>query len=357
MRSLKALIARGQSPWYDNLSRKLISSGDLEELIEEGIVGITSNPTIFDNAISNSNDYDSALAKNAKDAISAQDTYWDLVCKDIADAADILRNVYDSTNQLDGYVSVEVSPLLANDTVETIVQANELFTRISKDNVMIKIPATKEGIGAIEAVISNNIPVNVTLIFSVERYQEVINAYKKGIANLRSSGINSTPACVASFFISRLDAKVDEQLEEGSDLIGKAANANASMAYEIFQREFKDSLDNPNELMRPLWASTSIKNKSFSPTLYIDELLAKNTVNTLPHTTIEAIRSQPDDFPSNDLDDNREKHSKFMERILEKIDIDAIMQQLEDEGVESFKKSYHSCLESISARLEQFTTK
>lgn len=357
MRSLQKMLERGQSPWYDNLSRKILENGDLQKMIDSGIVGITSNPTIFDNAISKTDDYDDALKENASNGVSAEDTYWNLVCKDISDACDIMRPVYDSSNKLDGYVSVEVSPLLANDTVGTITQANELYARLSKDNVMIKIPATKEGLGAIEAVIGNNIPVNVTLIFSIERYAEVIEAYKKGIAALREKGIENTPACVASFFISRLDSKVDAQLDEGSELIGKAANANASIAYELFKTEFKDSLDEPRSLMRPLWASTSIKNPSFSPTLYVDELLAKNTVNTLPHVTIEAIQTSEGDFSSEDIDAKADQHAKDFAAIENAVNIDVIMKELEDEGVTSFKGSYHSCLDSISTRLAQFTTK
>lgn len=357
MRSLQKMLERGQSPWYDNLSRKILESGELKEMISTGIVGITSNPSIFDNAISKSNDYDDALKVNAQNGLSAQDTYWDLVCKDISDAADIMRPVFDSSNKLDGYVSVEVSPLLANDTVGTIVQANELYARISKDNVMIKIPATLEGLGAIEAVVANNIPVNVTLIFSIARYAQVIESYKKGIAALREKGIDDTPACVASFFISRLDSKVDAGLEQGSDLIGKAANANASIAYELFKTEFKDQLDDPRSLMRPLWASTSTKNPAFSPTLYVDELLAKNTVNTLPHVTIEAIGSSPGDFPSEDIDAKADQHAKDFAAIEKAVNIDVIMKELEDEGVDSFKNAYGSCLESISTRLAQFSAK
>lgn len=357
MRSLKKMLDRGQSPWYDNLSRQLLISGELDKFIEEGIVGITSNPTIFDNSISKSDDYDEALRENAINASTPEDTYWNLVCKDIADAADILRPVYEQSNGLDGYVSVEVSPMLAKNTVDTIVQANELYARLSKDNVMIKIPATKEGLGAIEAVIGNNIPVNVTLIFSIERYTEVIASYKKGIAKLREKGISDTPACVASFFISRLDTKLDPQLPEGSPLIGKAANANASAAYDLFKTEFKDLLDNPRNLMRPLWASTSTKNPLFSQTLYVDELLAKNTVNTLPLATIEAIRNSDGDFPTVDLDINSDQQAKILSEIENLVDLDTIMIELENEGVESFMKSYTSCLESIAARLAQFAPK
>ena len=357
MRSLKKMLERGQSPWYDNLSRKLIESGELETFIEEGIVGITSNPTIFDNSISKTNDYYYPLKINANKNITPEDTYWDLVCEDISNAADIIRPVFDDSKGVDGFVSVEVSPLLANDTVETIVQANELFARISKDNVMIKIPATKEGLGAIEAVIANNIPVNVTLIFSIERYEEVIQAYKKGIRALRDKGISDTPASVASFFISRLDTKLDPQLPEGSNLIGKAAIANASGAYELFKTEFKEYLDQPQSLMRPLWASTSTKNPTFSQTLYVDELLAKNTVNTLPYSTIEAIRAGKDDFPLVDLEHDAEQLSKYMAEIENILDVNKIMEELEAEGVESFKNSYISCLKSIEARLAQFTDK
>ena len=344
MRTLTQLYKRGQSPWYDNLSKGLIESGDLSKLVDGGIVGVTSNPTIFDQAISGSSDYDSSL-KNCKErGLSPEETYWELVCNDIAAAADVLRPIYDSTNGKDGYVSVEVSPMLAHKTAETIAQANELFARISKDNVMIKIPATPQGIPAIEAVLANSIPVNVTLIFSQDRYIDVVNAYKAGVAKAQKSA-----ASVASFFISRLDSKVDAQLQSDSDLLGKAAIANAGVVYDLFEQNFDKS--ERETAQRPLWASTSTKNDSYSPTLYVDELIDSNTVNTLPHVTIDAISTSDGDFPAQNLADEIETHKKTWEQVVVAVPIDAILKELEVEGVSSFEKSYESCIASISARL------
>jgi transaldolase len=347
MRTLKGLYERGQSPWYDNLSRGLIESGELSALIENGIVGVTSNPTIFDQSISKSSDYDKRLAQCKADNKDAEQTYWDLVCADIADAADLLRPTFDSTNQQDGYVSVEVSPLLAHNTAETIAQTNELYSRIGRDNVMIKIPATLEGLPAIEAVISNSIPVNVTLIFSQERYAQVISSFQNG-----AEKASKIPASVASFFISRLDSKVDKTLEANPLLQGKAAIANAAIAYSMFQDQFGSTSDEFNA-QRPLWASTSTKNPEYSPTLYVDELIAKNTVNTLPAATIDALSSELGEFPKTDLNDQLSKLQSSWNEILTISPIDAIMKELEDEGVSSFQASYESCLESITTRLAQ----
>jgi transaldolase len=353
MRTLAQLNDRGQSPWYDNLSRTLISSGELKSYLDSGIVGVTSNPTIFDNAISSSSDYDSALKDCAARGLSAEETYWELVCDDIAAAADVLKDVYERSNKRDGYVSVEVSPLLARNTAETIAQANELFARIQRDNVMIKIPATQEGIPAIEAVLANNIPVNVTLIFSQERYRDVIAAYKKGAATAIASGAPDAPQSVASFFISRLDAKVDAQLDEDSELAGKAAVANAGLAYELFESEFDES--ERASAQRPLWASTGTKNPAYSPVLYVDSLIAPHTVNTLPQVCIDAISSTDGDYPGEDMNVSVDAHRTQWSDITKIVSMDSIMKELEDEGVASFEKSYHSCLASIESRLADFT--
>ncbi len=350
MRNLAQLLERGQSPRYDNLSRTLIQSGELQEMVDKGIVGVTSNPTIFDQAISSGHDYDNALRACHEKGLDANATYWELVCDDIAAAADILLPVYDATNGRDGYVSVEVSPLLARQTAETIAQANELFARIARENVMMKIPATAEGIAAIEAVLSNSIPVNVTLIFSQQRYSEVIGAYQRAIASIQGQGETKLPQSVASFFISRLDTKVDAALDADSLLQGKAAIANAALAYKIFQESFPTSQD---QAQRPLWASTGTKNPDYSPVLYVDELIAPNTVNTLPHVTIEAIAQTDGDYPSEDLSIHINAYEEAWGHIMNNVSIDTIMKELEDEGVASFEKSFHSCIASISSRLAE----
>ncbi|MFN8015053.1 MAG: transaldolase [Acidimicrobiia bacterium] len=345
MRSLENLYERGQSPWYDNLSRNLITSGKLQDLIDQGVVGVTSNPTIFDQAISSSPDYDELLKECKHSGLDAESTYWELVCTDIAQAADLLKPVYEKTNGKDGYVSIEVSPMLAHKTAETISQANELFSRISKDNIMIKIPATPEGLEAIDAVIANSIPVNVTLIFSQSRYLEVVNAFKSG-----ASKASSVPESVASFFVSRLDTKADTHLVDNPDLLGKAAIANATIVYSLFNDLFEDVSNNSQ---RPLWASTSTKNPAYSPTLYVDNLIAKHTVNTLPQATIDAINSSNGDFPAENLDANIDTANELWAQICDLTPMEAIMKELEDEGVSSFEQSYQSCLSSISKRLEE----
>ncbi len=351
MRSLHELNQRGQSPWYDNLSRSLIESGELADLVSRGIVGVTSNPTIFDQAISASADYDDALRSCKERGLSAEESYWELVCRDITDAADILKPVYDRTQGRDGYVSVEVSPLLARSTAETIAQANELYARISRDNVMIKIPATQEGLEAIEAVVGNSIPVNVTLIFSQARYNEVVTAYKAGVARARTTGNVRPPESVASFFISRLDTKIDAHLDANSEFAGKGAIANAGIVYGIFQDLFNET--EQASAQRPLWASTSTKNPAYSPTLYVDELITKNTVNTLPHTTIDAIENSDGSFPDSPLESRLDENNRIWTALQDLAPIDTIMKELEDEGVASFEKSYESCLASISARLAE----
>jgi len=349
MSDLKFLNENGQSPWCDNLSRSLIDSGELKSLINSGILGVTSNPTIFDMAISSSPDYDSALKDCKAKGLSAEETYWELVCKDIADAADILKPIYDATQGRDGYISVEVSPLLARNTAETIAQANELYSRISRDNVMIKIPATDQGLPAIEAVLANAIPVNVTLIFSQERYLEVVAAYKKGIAQLNDQ--SKVPASVASFFISRLDTKVDAALEEGSEIAGQVAIANAGIVYKLFNESF--SQDERETAQRPLWASTSAKNPSYSPTIYVYNLLANHTVNTLPQSTIEAIQGASGSDAEFSLASDTTKFEEIYETAKQTVPLAEIMQELENEGVEAFANSYRSCLSSISSRLEE----
>lgn len=351
MRNLHQLYERGQSPWYDNLSRSLIESGELAALVDQGIVGVTSNPTIFDQAISSSSDYDSSLLSCHERGLDATQTYWELVCDDIIAAADILKPVYDRTNGRDGYVSVEVSPLLARNTAETIAQANELFARISRNNVMIKIPATVEGIEAIEAVLSNAIPVNVTLIFSQERYADVIGAYQRAMDSLQAQGVEELPQSVASFFVSRLESKADALLSSHSPLRGRVAVANAAMAYKMFESAFP--ADKRTSSQRPLWASTGTKNPDYSPVLYVDELIATNTVNTLPHATIDAIGSTDGEYPQASLDDVFSRNEMVWNDAITAIDMPTVFKELEEEGVASFERSFHSCLASISARLAE----
>ena len=287
----------GQSPWYDNLARPLLTGGGLAKLVDvDGIRGVTSNPTILDKAIGAGEGYDEQLAACAQRGLSIEDTYWDVVLDDIVAATDVLRPVFDAHDGGDGFVSVEVAPTLAHDTAGTIAAAQSLHQRVDRPNVMIKIPATLEGIPAIEETIASGITVNVTLIFSLDRHAQVIEAYLTGLERLLAAGGDpSTVASVASFFVSRVDTETDRRLPEGSPLRGKAAVANAKLAYELFRSQFSgarwDALAAKGaRLQRPLWASTSTKNPAYSPTLYVDELIGPDTVNTLAPASIEALQ-------------------------------------------------------------------
>src|SRR5581483_172432 len=278
----------GQSPWYDNLARPLLTGGGLANLIEEdGIRGVTSNPTIFEKAMAAGAGYDEQLKETADEGLGIVDSYWRLVIDDVGNAADLLRPVHDSTGGADGFVSVEVSPDLAHDTAETCAQAKQLFTQLGRPNVMIKIPGTLEGLPAITETIAAGINVNVTLIFSLERHDAVIDAYLTGLERLAAAGGDlSTVSSVASFFVSRVDTETDRRLPEGHALRGKAAVANAKLAYRLFQQRFAGErwealAAQGARLQRPLWASTSTKNPAYSSTLYVDELIGRNTVNTL----------------------------------------------------------------------------
>jgi transaldolase len=277
----------GQSPWYDNLARTLLVDGGLKRLVDEdGIKGVTSNPTIFEKAMAAGDGYDEGLAACAADGLSIEDSYWRLVVEDVGNAADLLRPVHDATGGADGFVSIEVSPDLAHDTAGTIAQAKELFARLGRPNVMIKIPATIEGLDAITAVVGSGINVNVTLIFALARHAAVIDAYMDGLEKLVVAGGDpSTVSSVASFFVSRVDTETDRRLPDGHELRGTAAVANAKLAYALFKERFAgtrwDELAAKNaRLQRPLWASTSTKNPAYSPTLYVDTVAY--THQTLP---------------------------------------------------------------------------
>ncbi len=345
------LGAHGQSAWYDNLTRTL-ARGGLDDLIDRhGITGVTSNPTIFEKAIAAGADYAAQLASLGSSDPEA--AYWALVVDDIAAAADRLRRVYVSTNGDDGYVSVEVSPLLAHDTAGTVAQAGELFERIGRPNVMIKVPATPAGLPAITDIIAAGINVNVTLIFSLARYGQVIDAYFAGLDRLADP---SRVASVASFFVSRVDTETDPRLPDGHPLRGHAAVANARLAYDLFEQRFAgtrwdDLVAAGARPQRPLWASTSTKNPNYSPTLYVDELVGPNSVNTLAPASIEALTDHDGiaaDTVRRDLDAARSVFSGLAEA---GVDFDDVTAVLEREGVESFAQSYRDCLQAVATAL------
>jgi transaldolase len=354
----------GQSPWYDNLSRTLLQGGGLAKLVaDDGIRGVTSNPTILDKAIDAGEGYDEQLVQCAADGMSIEDTYWAVVLKDIVAATDVLRPVHDATGGLDGFVSVEVSPELAHDTAGTKDAARSLFARVDRPNVMIKIPGTLEGLSAIEDTIAAGINVNVTLIFSLERHAKVIDAYQKGLTRLAESGGDlSTVHSVASFFVSRVDTETDRRLPEGHALRGKAAVANAKLAYELFQQRFAgpewEALAAKGaNLQRPLWASTSTKNPAYSSTLYVDELIGPNTVNTMADASIDALhRGEGNQRAGTVMEGVDDAHAALAGLGDAGVDFTDVTDTLEREGVDSFADSYRDALTTIEKRRAEITS-
>ncbi|PKN92840.1 MAG: transaldolase [Chloroflexi bacterium HGW-Chloroflexi-6] len=353
---IQNLTLLGQSLWYDNIQRRLLESGELAAMIERGdIRGVTSNPTIFHNAISKTNDYDSALVPLALSGWDAESIFWQLAVEDIRAACDLFAPLYAETFGVDGYVSLEVSPYFANDTAKTIEQAKHLWQTVGRSNLMIKIPATKAGLPAIRQAIAAGINVNVTLIFSIERYREVIEAYLSGLEDcLLSGGDIEYVHSVASFFVSRLDSKIDPKLPANSPLLGKAAIANAKLAYEVFQETFnterfgKLQLSKAN-FQRPLWASTGTKNQAYPDTLYVDSLIGPATVNTVPPQTLDAFREHGTaalTLPEG-VDECRAQVAE-----LEKLGISlkTVTDELEEEGVKSFADAFTALIDSLEAR-------
>lgn len=368
---LVALREAGQSPWLDYIHRGLIASGELARMIrEDAISGVTSNPTIFEKAVSSGTDYDAQVAELAREGASAESAYQRIVVDDIRAAADVLRPVYDASMGEDGYVSLEVEPDLAHGTEATSGRARELFRAVGRPNVMIKIPATREGLPSMEDVIASGVPVNATLIFSVSRYGEVAEAYMRGVERLLAAGGDPrTVASVASFFVSRVDTAADPLLlaearvrpgspraETALSLVGKLAVANARVAYakflEIVSTERWKGLEAKGaRRQRPLWASTGTKNPKYSDVKYVEELIGRDTVNTMPPQTMDAFRDHgkaadalTGSYPSakSVLDDY-----SLMETGLEEL-----CARLEAEGVESFLDSYRKLLAAIGKRLE-----
>ena len=344
----------GQSPWYDNLTRAL-ARGGLRTLLEhDGIRGVTSNPTIFEKAMGSGSDYDAQLATLS--GLTTEAAYWTMVVDDIRGACDILSVVYADSFGVDGYVSVEVSPELARDTRGTINQAKELWARIDRPNVMIKIPATVEGLPAITAVLAAGINVNVTLIFSLDRHQGVLDAHTSGIEQLLAAGGDiSRVHSVASFFVSRVDTETDPRLPDGHELRGKAAVANAKLAYELFQHHVAGARwqalgSKGAPVQRPLWASTSTKNAAYSPTLYVDELIGPDTVNTLAQGSIDALQHH-DGLRAHSVTDNLAAAHETMKALAAAgVDFDDVTDTLERDGVDSFAASFRNVLHTLETK-------
>ena len=362
----------GQSLWYDNIERRLLDNGELKAMIERGdIYGVTSNPSIFHNAIVNSSDYDKALETLAKGGANADEIFDELAVHDIQAATDLFLPLYEATKGGDGYVSIEVHPDLARDTVGTIAEAERLWRLVDRPNLMVKIPGTKEGLPAIQASIANGININITLIFSIERYGEVIEAFLSGLEERANNGeVIDKVASVASFFVSRIDSKIDAQLDAlaGADdsktelamkVKGKIAIANAKLAYELFQSKFFDARFAPlaekgASVQRPLWASTSTKNPEYPDVLYINELIGKNTVNTVPPKTLDAYKDHGEAAITIDKDlETARQAMNDLETL--GISLDEASAELEEEGVASFSKAIHSLLDTIEERRKEFS--
>lgn len=361
---LKDLERHGQSPWIDMISREMIDSGELTRLLnEDGMRGLTSNPSIFEKAIAQSTDYDNTIARAlGQGKQTPKEIFETLAIKDIQDAADILRPVYDKTAGADGFVSLEVSPDLAFDTEQTVEEAERLHADVHRKNLMIKVPATAEGLPAIAQLIGKGISVNVTLIFSIERYRRVMDAYLRGLEIFSKSGGDlSTVSSVASFFISRLDAAVEKQVPPDSPLIGKVAVANAKMAYQAYLKVFgtdvfKIFAAKGARVQRPLWASTGTKNPGLSDVLYIDQLIGKDTVNTIPPKTWAAFRDH------GTLGDTLTKNIDEAQKTLADlkaagIEIEEITRTLEKEGVDAFIQSFDTLLASIQEKADRLRGK
>jgi len=357
------LAVEGVSIWLDDLSRQRITSGNLSGLIaSRNISGVTTNPTIFAGALSNGESYADQVAALAARGASADDAIFEITTDDVRDAADIFRPVHDATAGVDGRVSIEVSPDLAHDTEATIVQAKELWAKVDRPNVHIKIPATKAGLPAITATLAEGISVNVTLIFSLERYAEVIDAYLSGIEQAKDAGHDiSRIHSVASFFVSRVDTEVDKRLSAiGTDaaaaLKSKAGVANARLAYELFEKEFatdraKALTDAGANVQRPLWASTGVKDPALPDTLYVTELVAAGTVNTMPEKTLEATFDHGEIAGDTVTGAYGDAHALFDELASVGVDFADATQVLEDEGVDKFIASWHELQGTVAEAL------
>jgi transaldolase len=364
----------GQSIWLDFIRRGMISSGELRRLIEEdGVTGVTSNPSIFEKAIAESRDYDAAIRTLAQSGKSVEDIYQDLTISDIQLAADLFRPAYDRSNGADGFVSLEVSPLLAHDTAGTIDEARHLWKTLSRPNVMIKVPGTTEGIPAVRQLISEGININVTLLFGIPRYQEIVESFITGLEDRKIKGLPlDRVASVASFFLSRIDVLLDPLLEKemreenqkartAAHLKGQIAIASAKVAYqfatEIFSSErFQKLAESGARTQRLLWASTSTKNPEYSDVKYVEPLIGKDTVNTLPLETVNAYRDHgnPHMTLSSGVDEARSHLDQL--RMLG-LHLDALTQQLENEGVRKFDDAFRALMSALRQKSEAGATR
>ncbi|HCA86659.1 MAG TPA: transaldolase [Streptomyces sp.] len=363
--ALKRLSDEGVAIWLDDLSRKLITSGKLAELMDQShLVGITSNPTIFQKAIAGGEGYEQQLSDLAVRRLTVEEALRMITTADVRDAADVLRPVFDATSHRDGRVSIEVDPRLAHNTHATVAEAKQLAWLVDRPNTFIKIPATEAGLPAITEVIGRGISVNVTLIFSLDRYRAVMDAFLAGLEKARAAGLDlSQIQSVASFFVSRVDTEIDKRLDgmgtdEAKALRGKAAIANARLAYEAYEEVFRsdrwEALEREGaHRQRPLWASTGVKDKAYKDTMYVDQLVAPGVVNTMPEPTLDAVADHAE-ITGETVRGTYEQARADLEA-LEKIGVsyNEVVQLLEDEGVEKFEASWNDLLKSTEAELKR----
>jgi transaldolase len=362
---LDALSGAGVSIWLDDLSRERLTSGNLDELIRDwNVVGVTTNPTIFAGALSKGESYDEQVRELANRGADTEATIREVTTTDVRNACDKFRDIYNSTNGVDGRVSIEVDPRLAFDTDKTVAEAQDLWKTVDRPNLLVKIPATEAGLPAITKTIAEGISVNVTLIFSVERYQKVMEAYLDGLEQAKANGHDLRSIhSVASFFVSRVDTEIDKRLDAiGSDeakaLRGKAALANAWIAYGAFEKTFQGErwealkADGANA-QRPLWASTGVKDPSYSPTLYVDQLVVADVVNTMPEKTLRAVADAGKITGDTVTGRAAEGQEVFDQLAAVGIDLQDVFVVLETEGVEKFEKSWEELLETVTNQLAQ----
>ena len=352
--SLVALAALGQSPWYDNMDRRLIQNGQLQKLIALGVTGVTSNPSIFEKAINGSAVYDETIQALAKAGKSPEQIYDVITVQDVQSAADLLSETYKNTRGRDGYVSLEVLPQYAHDPAKTIDDARRIHQEVARPNLMIKVPGTKEGPEAIRVLTREGINVNVTLLFSLEHYEASAKAYLDGLRERLGDGHTLEDVCsVASVFVSRVDTKVDRRLKELKEdrLQGKIAVANAKMIYQRFKalfcgQTFRGLASQGAQIQRVLWGSTSTKNPDYVDVKYVDELIGKDTVNTLPHNTLEAFLDHG--TPKLSIEKNLNKEKEYLEQLKHlRIDLNEVCDEIQKQGVDAFSESFNQLIDAI----------
>jgi transaldolase len=354
---LHELVERGQSIWFDTLSRDLVHTGELKRMMEDdAVTGVTSNPTIFQKALSSGNAYDEDMKKLLGETDDPEQIFFSLALQDIRDACDVLKPAYDASNGVDGYVSMEVLPGLAYDTEGTFAQARWISTEVGKPNLYVKIPATMAGLPAIEDSTAHGTSINITLIFSLERYKAVVEAYLRGLERLVAGGGDpSKVASVASFFVSRVDTEADKRLEGHPELQGKLAIANAKLAYQHYLETFKgprwEYLESKGATkQRCLWASTSTKNPAYNDVMYVEDLIGPETVNTMPLETIKAFQDHgkvPGDTVLEGIDEARDL---FVQLEKAGVSYDDVVETVEAEGVQKFADSFDLIIEEVRAK-------